>query len=338
VKGRACRGRDGWCARDLRRGTVECVAGEGPREARVPAYEKFTGLARLDRDVHELEGLLRGIAADGRVLPQEVVALRRWCDQHDDADRMSPFDSLVPRVRAAIEDGVLTDDERADVLWLCERTRTPSAYYSVATSDMQRLHGVLAGIGADGAIVERELRSLREWMEGADHLRGTWPYDEIDGLITGVLSDGKIDEEEHRFLVAFTSEFLRATTNLVLESPFEESLIRFGVCASCPEIVFKDRRFCFTGESPAGARRHLEQVVAQLGGEPLPRVRADLDYLIVGAEGGKSWAFSCYGRKVEAAVKLRKSGARLTIAHEFDFWDAAADHGVERPRIAPPTA
>jgi hypothetical protein len=58
----------------------------------------------------------------------------------------------------------------------------------------------------------------------------------------------------------------------------------------------------------------------------------ELDYLIVAAERNLCWAFSCYGRKVEAAMDLRKSGTRLTIVHENDFWDAVADHGVSPPR------
>jgi hypothetical protein len=59
----------------------------------------------------------------------------------------------------------------------------------------------------------------------------------------------------------------------------------------------------------------------------------ELDYLIVAAERSLSWAFSCYGRKVEAAMALRRAGARLAIVHETDFWDAAADCGVQPPKV-----
>lgn len=50
-----------------------------------------------------------------------------------------------------------------------------------------------------------------------------------------------------------------------------------------------------------------------------------VNYLIVGAEGNPCWKFSCYGRKVEKAVELRKEGSRLLIIHELDFHDAVAD-------------
>ena len=48
------------------------------------------------------------------------------------------------------------------------------------------------------------------------------------------------------------------------------------------------------------------------------------DYLIVGNEGNPCWAFSCYGRKVEKAVELRKKGSNIQIINEDDFWNALA--------------
>jgi hypothetical protein len=59
----------------------------------------------------------------------------------------------------------------------------------------------------------------------------------------------------------------------------------------------------------------------KLGGIPLDSVTEDTDYLIVGDNGNLAWAFSCYGRKVERAVELRKKGHRIAIIHEFDFCD-----------------
>ncbi len=120
---------------------------------------------------------------------------------------------------------------------------------------------------------------------------------------------------------------------MVLEAPFEEELVRHGICAVQPEVSFEGKLFCVTGSSPRASRRQIESVVAQLGGKPHPRVVRDLDYLIVAAERSLSWAFSCYGRKVEAAMALRRAGARLAIVHESDFWDSAADHGVHPPAV-----
>jgi NAD-dependent DNA ligase len=194
---------------------------------------------------------------------------------------------------------------------------------------MQRLHGILAGIGADGVVSEVELLGLQDWMEKAEHLKGAWPYDEVESLITHVLSDQRIDEDEHRFLVAFTQDFLRSTNGLILESPYDEDLIRAGVCAAAPDVEFIGKLFCVTGTSPRKSRREMETIIAELGGRPHLRVVSDLDYLVVAAEGNAHWAYSCYGRKVEAAMALRREGARLTIVHETDFWDAVRERREE---------
>lgn len=296
-------------------------------------YLKYTVAQNRDRDINELEGLIRGIALDGRIVAQEAESLERWCSRERNWHDGNLFREARDRVREAVSDGVLDDEERADLLHFCERLKSPCPFYSVATADMQRLHGLLAGVGADGVVNEEELRGLREWMEAAENLKGTWPYDEVDSLVTKVLSDGRIDEEEHRFLVAFTWEFLQSTNTLVLQAPFEEELVRYGICAVQPEVSFEGKLFCVTGSSPRASRPQIESVVAQLGGKSHPRIVNELDYLIVAAERSLSWAFSCYGRKVEAAMALRRAGARLAIVHESDFWDAAADHGVQPPAV-----
>jgi hypothetical protein len=295
---------------------------------------RYTVAQNRDRDINELEGLIRGIALDGRIVPQEAASLERWCGRERYWHHGSLFREARTRVSEAVADRVLDEEERADILHFCSRLRSPNPFYSVATADMQRLHGLLAGVGADGVVNEEELRGLREWMDGAEMLKGTWPYDEVDSLVTSVLADGRIDEDEHRFLVGFTRGFLDATNGLVLETPFDEDLIRSGICAMQPEVEFEGKLFCVTGTSPRASRRDVESAITQLGGRAHPRVVKDLDYLVVAAERTLSWAFSCYGRKVEAAMTLRRSGARLAIVHESDFWDAARERGVRRPSEA----
>ena len=49
------------------------------------------------------------------------------------------------------------------------------------------------------------------------------------------------------------------------------------------------------------------------------------DYLVIGSGGNPCWAYSCHGRKVEKAVKMRKQGHPIIIVHESDFWDAIED-------------
>ena len=89
---------------------------------------------------------------------------------------------------------------------------------------------------------------------------------------------------------------------------------------------FAGAKFCFTGTSTHYTRSQLSETVSRLGGEVVPSMSAHVRYLIIGADGNPCWAYACYGRKVEKAVELRKSGVRVLIVHENDFHDAVADH------------
>jgi NAD-dependent DNA ligase len=95
-----------------------------------------------------------------------------------------------------------------------------------------------------------------------------------------------------------------------------------GICASSPEIVFDDHRFCFTGESSRAPRDELKTIVLDRGGHILTVVSPKLNYLVVGSAGNPCWAYACYGRKIEQAMQLRQRGAHILIVHENDFFDA----------------
>ncbi|MGA0611549.1 BRCT domain-containing protein [Caldimonas sp. KR1-144] len=292
------------------------------------SYHRFTGKARLERSINSLLGLLEGISIDGRINDAEIGTLKLWLVDHQDVAGRHPFSELVPRIAAALEDGVLDAEERADIRWLCERLRG-TEFFDMVTADLQRLHAVVGGIAADGTITVEELRGLSEWLDHHEHLKTCWPYDEVATLATKVLADGRIDEEEHRLLLDFFSEFMAVLDERTIVRPvaFDGPELRIGaLCAVMPDIRFSESTFCFTGAASRFTRAELEDMVRELGGIPLDSVSKELNYLVIGADGNPCWAFACYGRKVEKAVELRRKGVRLLIVHENDFHDARLDN------------
>ncbi|MDD5300637.1 MAG: BRCT domain-containing protein [Gallionella sp.] len=288
-------------------------------------YAKFTTRAQLEKSVNSLLGIIEGVSIDGAINVSEYDFLHLWLSEHAELQDRHPFNELVPVVQAAMTDGVLTQDEQEDIIWLCERLRS-TEYYDKTTADLQRLHAMLGGIVADGHISEEELRGLSSWLQDHEHLKTCWPYDEIESLIIAVLADKKIDEQEHKMLKDFFSEFIAVLDGRTIVSPsISEDVTLVGLCAVCPEIEFEGSKFCFTGASTRYTRSQLAEIVNRLGGEVVPSMSAKVSYLIIGADGNPCWAYACYGRKVEKAVELRKSGTRLLIVHENDFHDAVAD-------------
>jgi hypothetical protein len=288
-------------------------------------YHKFTRRARLEKAINSLIGLVEGVAIDGVINESEIAFIRSWLHENRGVRNSHPFTELMPVVDAAIADGILTDDERLNISWLCERLQS-SAFFDVTTADMQRLHALLAGIAADSEITETELRGLSDWLYEHEHLKTCWPYEEVESVITTVLHDGKIDAEEHRLLHNFFSEFVAISDNrTIVNAQIAQTQTIVGLCAVCPDLVFEGKKFGFTGSSSKYSRTQFGEIVERLGGIVAGSVSKKLDYLIIGADGNPCWAYACYGRKVEMAVTLRKEGARILLVHENDFHDAVAD-------------
>jgi hypothetical protein len=291
----------------------------------LPAYRKYTRKSELDKAVNTLLGLVQGIAIDEKINDEELCFLKAWLDDNQEYAKRHPFNELYPVVERAVADGVITDEEWADISWLCNRLLS-TEYFDAATADMQKLHAILAGIGSDGQIQVGELMGLSAWLAQHEHLKRCWPYDEVEGLVCSVLADKRIDREEHKFLMTFFDEFVSILDKKTIINPVlieERSIV--GLCSVCPEIAFADSVFCLTGESHKYTRSEFEEQIVRRGGTTVKGISKKVNYLIVGADGNPCWAYACYGRKVEKAVELRKAGYPLVIVHENDFHDAVAD-------------
>lgn len=292
-------------------------------------YRKFTGPAELHKAVNTLKGIVSGLTTDAKVSDSEMIELVNWCSLHEHLRAKHPFNELLPLVDEACKDLVITDEEAKDIIWLCNSFVSDADYYDFMTSSIQFLSGMLHGIMADGELSDSEIHSLQMWVDHNEYLQGCYPFDEIASLLTSVLADGKIDNDERNMLKAFFSQFidLKASANLH-ETEMEELRNHYsvsGICAACPEIDFQGRSFCFTGQSYKGTRKELEQVILNAGGLCKGSVSKKTDYVIVGNAGNPCWAYACYGRKIEEAVTLRKEGAKVMIINETDFWDAVED-------------
>ena len=292
-------------------------------------YRQFTKPAELHKAINTLRGLVAGINSDLAVGDKEVTELAHWCELHAHLRDRHPFSEILPVVEHAYEDGVVTEDEAKDILWLCNNFVDDSSYYDMMTSSIQFLAGMLHGLLAEGELSDREITTLKAWIDANDFLAGTYPFDEINSLLHVVLEDKKITADEREKLMAFFGNIIDFTASYNLsEKDFSQLREKYsigGICAVCPEIVFEGKLFCFTGESYRAKRAEIAETITRLGGKARSSVSAKTDYLVVGNAGNPCWAYACYGRKIEEAVNLRKEGAGVVIVNETDFWDAVDD-------------
>ena len=298
-------------------------------EKDIEEYRQFTKPAELHKAINTLRGMIAGITSYDGVSKDEINELANWCSIHAHLRDRHPFSEILPVVEAALGDGKIDDEEQKDILWLCNNFVDDAKYYDLVTSSIQFLHGFVHGIMADRELSDGEILRLRNWINENEFLRGIYPFDEIDSVLTAILADGVIEEKEREMLEAVFSNIIEFKDSLnLIESDYSVLRDKYsiqGICSVCPDIQFDNRLFCFTGRSYKGSRSDLVLKINELGGIYLESVSSKTDYLVVGNAGNPCWAFSCYGRKIEEAMNIRKLGGKIQIINETDFWDAVMD-------------
>lgn len=286
-----------------------------------------TSKARADKAISSLKGILIGINSDKKVNEKEIKELQKWASNHKRLINRNPFKEFMTIIEETVMNRIPATETIEDLYWLCQKYENDNFFYNGVTSDLQILQGICHGILADGIINDKEIHDLKNWLDENTHLSTYYPYDEIRSLILSILSDGKIDEDEKLVLKAYINQFVNIE-NIEIEKQLNQETKNINIsghCTSDPKIELIGKTFCITGVLKSGDRTSLEKIISNLGGIPTKTLTKKTDYLIVGDNGNPTWAFACYGRKVEKALDLRKSGHKISLIHEFDFMDAIED-------------
>lgn len=291
--------------------------------------QRITSRAQADKAINSLKGILLGIGFDKVISPEEVNELKDWSKKHYQLINRNPFREFMLIINSISQDNSDLLETIEDLYWLCQKYESDNYYYNIVTTDLQTLQGICHGILSDGVISDQEIIDLDIWLNNNEHLNTHYPYDEIRSLILSILSDRKITDEERLVLMAYLKQFVNLTDKSI-EKKIEDSTMNVnisGLCSSSPTVEFDGKTFCITGILKHETKDKLKEKIEALGGLPVDSVTKKTDYLIVADNENPAWAFSCYGRKVEKAVNMRKEGHRITLIHEFDFYDAIEDFG-----------
>lgn len=287
----------------------------------------YTAKSQADKAINSLKGILIGIRADEELNEIEINELRNWVSVHKHLINRNPFNEFMTIIEETISNKIPELDAIEDLFWLCQKYESDNYYYNAVTADLQTLQGICYGILSDGIINDKEVFDLNDWLLENEHLSTYYPYDEIRSLLLSILSDNKIDEEEKIVLKAYFKQFVQLKDKEIQKQIDSETydVQISGLCTSEPNVIFTGKTFCITGVLKRGNRELLQNDIKKLGGIPTESITKKTDYLIVGDNGNPAWAFSCYGRKVEKALSLRKEGHTITLIHEFDFADIVDD-------------
>ena len=283
------------------------------------AFQRFSNPSLIEKDLQTLVGILKGIKSDSVINDKEQTEVIAWINSHKAYEDKQPYKEVVGIIRQALADNILTHEESENITWFCNQYIDKTGYFDVITSGIQSLTGIIKGISIDNEINIKELEYLDQWLEEHDFLKNTWPYDELYNLTTSIIQDRIITPEEHEALINFCQALVGNKTDNSNSALI--SSLKTGFYQIDPTITIQENVFCITGNSKKFKRKEIAEKIELYGGFVVDNVSSKLNYLVVCDEKNSCWAFTCYGRKIEEAIKHRKQGKKLLIVHEFDLYD-----------------
>lgn len=259
-------------------------------------------------------GILQGVIADTRLNEQEILFLDTWLrSQQTIADDGDVVD-LIDVVAEILEDGIITSSELNDLNQLIiDIIEVRQLESSSIESLINQLLGFLSGITADGILHEKEIYTLREWLDINREILEEWPAWLLAKRVDNILADGYIQPEENADLFE--------TIKSISGQRFEETGIAHGMSTDffgeeIDNFHHNEHCVCFTGKFVYGTRSNVESTAQRLGASVRSGVSKDVTALVIGTLASRDWRFSSHGRKIEKAIKLRTEGVPLVIITE----------------------
>lgn len=158
---------------------------------------------------HNLNGLISGIAMDGRISKSEFDAIKGWCQTHHGLCDQEPFNSFYHEIHDKIRPGVLGSEEIFELKSILDSYAPKFEEKDKSKAALHYLQGICFGIMADGDINKYELLMLKNWLDEHDQLKTTYPFDEIAEEVKKAIEAGKLDQESYLSLQRYFREFLK---------------------------------------------------------------------------------------------------------------------------------
>ena len=127
------------------------------------------------REISEMLGLCRGIIADGVVATEEVQFLKNWITAHPLAASAFPGSAIAARLLRIYADGVITDEERADLLALLQDATGQSSIQAVTAPTTLPLDAPAPSVvfaARSFCFTGKFVSGTRSWCEKETEVRG----------------------------------------------------------------------------------------------------------------------------------------------------------------------
>ncbi|MBO1264870.1 hypothetical protein J3A84_07500 [Proteiniclasticum sp. SCR006] len=173
---------------------------------------------------------------------------------------------------------------------------------SPVTLGTQVLNGIMKGIIIDGKISTEESENLRSWLSDNSFLSGHHPYDEIMCLLEEALADSLITEKE--------SEYITESIQSIL-NPIEALKVQVN--------SVEGKHVCLSGNFAFGSKTDVSQYIVNRGGIIDNTVKKSTNILLIGNLECQSYSNGTYGSKVIKAIEYNQKGCNIQIVKEIDL-------------------
>ena len=167
---------------------------------------------------------------------------------------------------------------------------------------INELIGICKGIISDGYVDAKEVDFLKSWLDHHGAVAKSWPANVLRERIDRILSDGVADEIERADLTLLISRLTGVRPGV---ADAEQLATRLPVDDPPPDVEFSGRSFHLTGNFILGSRAVCVARIESMGGTCQADSSREVDYLVIGALGSEDWAYSPFGREIEAVMKDR---------------------------------
>lgn len=177
-------------------------------------------------------------------------------------------------------------------------------YNEIKDRNIDELIGISRGLLADGKIVEDEAKFLLNWIES------NFKEDDLNSYPISTIYDRLKKVLADNILDDEESieikELLENFTGGTLITEQTKSMSStLPLCTDISNVTFESKTFCLTGAFTIGTRKQCESLIKELGGFTKKAPTLNTDYLVIGILGSEDWIHSSYGRKIEQAVTYR---------------------------------
>ena len=276
--------------------------------------QAFSFARQKEKAMYGLQGILAGIVADQKLNEKELLFLDAWLQSQDALRDHEDVISILTQVGEVLEDGQITKEELVGMQSSIEEiVAAHNADRPGGVDRADELLGFLTGVASDGILNDQEVEALSVWLNRNETIRDKWPASVVVNRLNNVLEDGIITEEERHDLMA-TVQQITGTETTADDVTFEASTEVWEDAVD--EVRIAGSEFCLSGEFVSGDRNSVDTNLRLRGAQTSPNVHKDVDYLVIGTLASKDWLYTSHGRKIEKALLLKRKGSPISVITE----------------------